>query len=230
MTVNGVSAVGRPPEIGRAGVGITVRRVGSGEHARTVAGSATRELGRSPWPDGLLSWSVFTSTDVQSAMVYEQWRGDSSLDAAVDAALAGAAAAPHVPGIPGTERSTPVRHRLYRSHADTAPGEPAVPGCIAIPVFETAGPERQRHFVEELFALTEDSEHGPAGLISVHLHLTDDGTRVVNYAEWTGEQAPVEVVGAQEGDHIRRRISGGIPGVRSAGYRRWQLDTSLVTA
>nr|WP_277348052.1 antibiotic biosynthesis monooxygenase [Streptomyces sp. HNM0574] len=154
-------------------------------------------------------------------MAYEQWSGDGALDAAL------AAAPPFVPGIPGTEPSAPVRFRLERSR--TSAPRVSGTGCVVTPVFDVDGPERQRHFLDELFAMTEDVPP-MRGAIAAHFHLSADGTRVFNYAEWSDEQAHVEALAAEDPRGVRQRVGGEIPGVRPCGYRRWSLHTSLVTA
>lgn len=209
-----------PPEITRADartVVITVRHVRDAAHQQALAESATAERGQEPWPQGLLSWSLFACTDGQALMAYEQWADDEVLDAAL---------ASYVPGITGTAPSTPVRYRVHRSHESEAG---AAVGCVVTPVFDVDGPERQRHFIDEVFAMTKDVPPMP-GSIAAHFHASTDGTRVLNYAEWTDEQAHLDMVTADDPQGIRRRITGEIPGVRPCGYRRWHLHTALTKA
>ncbi|WP_151484096.1 antibiotic biosynthesis monooxygenase [Streptomyces albicerus] len=214
-----------PPEITRANVHtvvITVRHLGDEENQRKAAETAVVGRSEGPWPEGLLSWSLFTSTDGQALMAYEQWTGDAALDAAL------AAPAPYGPGIPGTEPSEPVRYRLHRSRVSEGGPHGAV-GCVVTPVFDVDGPERQRHFVDELFAMTEDVAPVP-GSIAAHFHLSADGTRVFNYAEWSDEQSHLDAFTAPDPKGVRQRVSGEIPGVRPCGYRRWHLHTALAAA
>jgi hypothetical protein len=125
-----------PPDITRADAGvavITVRHVG-GARQEEIAGAAGISRVQESWPGGLLSWSLFASTDGQALMAYEQWARDEALDAAL------AAPTSYVPGVPGTEPSAPVRYRLCRSHVIDA--EQGAVGCVVTPVFDTDGPER----------------------------------------------------------------------------------------
>ncbi|WJV48122.1 antibiotic biosynthesis monooxygenase [Streptomyces flavofungini] len=154
-------------------------------------------------------------------MAYEQWTDDEALDAAV------ASSAPYVTGIPGTELSTPVRYRVHRSHVSVI-GQGEV-GCVVTPVFDVDGPERQRHFIDEVFAMTKHVPPMP-GAIAAHFHTSTDGTRVLNYAEWSDEQAHINLVSADDPRGIRRRITGEIPGVRPCGYRRWRLHAAFTVA
>lgn len=210
-----------PPEITRADAGlavITVRHLGDAAKQSAIADAAVNTRRESPWPAGLLSWSVFTSTDVQALMAYEQWADDDALDTALAAPM------PYAPGIPGTEPSAPVRYRLHRSHISH--GEAAV-GCVVTPVFDVDGPERQRHFVDEVFAMTKDMAPMP-GSVAAHFHTSLDGTRVFNYAEWSDEQAHLDAVTADDPRGVRRRLTGEIAGVRPCGYRRWHPHTTLL--
>jgi len=48
----------------------------------------------------------------------------------------------------------------------------------------TVKPERARELVELLTTATEDVMQHVDGFISANIHLSADGTRVVNYAQW----------------------------------------------
>ncbi len=210
-----------PPEITRADVNtvvITVRHTSDAGRQTTAAEAAAVGRGEEPWPDGLLSWSLFTSTDRLALMAYEQWGDDDALDTAL------ASPVPYLPGIPGTEPSAPVRYRLDRSYVSATERVPM--GCVVTPVFDVDGPERQRHFIDEVFAMTKDVAPMP-GSIAAYFHTSTDGTRVFNYAEWRDEQAHLDMVTADDPRGIRRRITREIPGVRPCGYRRWHLHTTL---
>ncbi|WP_326692368.1 MULTISPECIES: antibiotic biosynthesis monooxygenase [unclassified Streptomyces] len=213
-----------PPEVMRVDartIVISVRHVGDVVAQQSLAAAAVADREQGPWPDGLLSWSLFACTDGQALMAYEQWTGDEVLDAAL------AATAPYVPGIPGTEPSVPVRYRLHRSHVSESVMVGV--GCVVTPVFDVDGPERQRHFIDEVFAMTRDVPPMP-GSIAAHFHTSTDGTRVFNYAEWTEEQAHLDMLTADDPQGVRRRVTGEIPGVRPCGYRRWHLHAGLTPA
>ncbi|TQE32387.1 hypothetical protein Sipo7851_23715 [Streptomyces ipomoeae] len=215
------------PDVARAGVGtvvITIRHVGDPERGRELAAVADAERQKEGWPGGLLSWSLFVGTDGRALMAYEQWTDDGALDAAL------AGPVPYVPGIPGTEPSAPVRYRVDRVYPGGADGERA--GCLVTPVFDTDGPERQRYFIDELFAMTRDDTTKDVGqmpgALSAYFHVSADGTRVFNYAEWTDEEAHLAAVGAPDTADSRQRVTGEIPGVRPSAYHRWHLYTALV--
>ena len=48
----------------------------------------------------------------------------------------------------------------------------------------TVQPERARELADLLTAATEDVMQHIDGFISANIHLSTDGTRVVNYAQW----------------------------------------------
>ena len=62
-------------------------------------------------------------------------------------------------------------------------------------------PERARQLADLLTAATEDVMQHIDGFISANIHLSTDGTRVVNYAQWQSAeayQAMLEDPGARE--------------------------------
>jgi quinol monooxygenase YgiN len=62
------------------------------------------------------------------------------------------------------------------------------PVATLINVFVVA-PERQRELVELLTRVTEETMKGVPGFVSANLHVSADGTRVVNYAQWESQEA-----------------------------------------
>jgi quinol monooxygenase YgiN len=53
----------------------------------------------------------------------------------------------------------------------------------------TVEPERARQLADLLTAATEDVMQHIDGFISANIHLSTDGTRVVNYAQWRNAAA-----------------------------------------
>jgi quinol monooxygenase YgiN len=53
----------------------------------------------------------------------------------------------------------------------------------------TVQPERARELVNLLTAATEDVMQHIDGFVSANIHLSTDGTRVVNYAQWRSAEA-----------------------------------------
>jgi quinol monooxygenase YgiN len=53
----------------------------------------------------------------------------------------------------------------------------------------TVQPDRARQLVDLLTAATEEVMQHIDGFISANIHLSTDGTRVVNYAQWRSVEA-----------------------------------------
>src|SRR6201996_8121119 len=53
----------------------------------------------------------------------------------------------------------------------------------------TVQPEQARELADLLIAATEDVMQHIDGFISANIHLSTDGTRVVNYAQWRDAEA-----------------------------------------
>ncbi len=62
------------------------------------------------------------------------------------------------------------------------------PIATLINVF-TVRPERQRQLVDLLVRATEDVMRHRPGFLTANIHASDDGTRVVNYAQWESADA-----------------------------------------
>jgi heme-degrading monooxygenase HmoA len=220
-------ATDSPPDVTRPEVGtILVNRwyVGTPERQRAAADALVAEWERTPWPDGFLSASCLLSTDADTVVTYAQWTSDDA-----HRAFSQSQPTPSLTtaGGPILEPAEPVRYRLHRSVIP--PGPPQDVGCIVIPTFDVDGPERQRHIIG-VVAGPEDSEPEPVpGLISAHLHASADGTRVMNYAEWTDEDAHQRMVDAtptNDQAQWRNEITG-TAGIRFTGYKRFHLHHTL---
>lgn len=62
------------------------------------------------------------------------------------------------------------------------------PVATLINVF-TVRADRQRELVELLTAATEEVMRFQPGFVSASIHASEDGTRVVNYAQWESAEA-----------------------------------------
>ncbi|WP_410582639.1 antibiotic biosynthesis monooxygenase family protein [Amycolatopsis sp. lyj-108] len=173
-----------------------------------MADSLVSAWKQSPWPPDVLSWSCFISTDGANVLSYTQSTADH----------------PHtaLPCLGGTGEQ-PTVYQLYRSL--TTAGETRVPGCVVTALFATDGPRRQREFVDTLLAALPEDEGHP-GAISAHFHLSVDGTRLLNYTEWTAEEAHREAATSGAHDDLHD-IFANTPGVRSLRGKRYHLHHSL---
>ncbi|MGW6905614.1 antibiotic biosynthesis monooxygenase [Streptomyces sp. NPDC054940] len=176
-------------------------RVGTPLRQRQTVDAIAATWQRRPWPaDSLLGYHVYTGHDASTLLHYSQWRSEAAFEAftkthrqervdEIDTA------------VPGIERLWLGRYRHYRSLS--RPDDTRVPGCIVIVDIEFEGPdaERQRAWVDAVVEAVEAEPNPNAGGIAAHFHLSTDGTRVLNYAEWESAQAHIEALAAP-GDGI----------------------------
>jgi quinol monooxygenase YgiN len=80
------------------------------------------------------------------------------------------------------------------------------PVATLINVFVVA-PERQRELVELLTRVTEETMRAVPGFVSANLHVSTDGTRVVNYAQWESQEAfQAMLTDPVAREHMRRAL------------------------
>jgi len=191
------------PDIDRPDVRIAVVRqfpADSPAQQRDVADATLAAWDAAPWPGALISRTCYLSTDQQRVLTYEQWSDDH----------------------PDVQDPAASAYRLYRSGVrDDAP----VPGCIVIVEVQTDTGDTARTWIDAVFdALAAETTPHPGG-ISGHFHISLDGTRVLNYAEWVDEASHIEAVG-QTGSIGRapawRKVQS-MPGVENRGVRRYRV-------
>ena len=189
------------PDIDRPDVQLAVveqRAVENRDEQRAVADATLAAWDASRSPDSVLSRTCYLSTDGQRVLTYEQ-RTDAAAETVDHGAIA---------------------YRLYRSGTrDDAP----VPGCIVIVDVQTDGHDTARRWVDAVFeALAAETTLHPGG-ISGHFHISLDGRRVMNYAEWADEQSHIEALsgtGSIGRGPAWQRVQT-MPGVTSLGFRRY---------
>ncbi|KPI12916.1 Antibiotic biosynthesis monooxygenase [Actinobacteria bacterium OK074] len=176
-------------------------RVGTPLRQRKTVEAVAATWERRPWPaDDLLGYHVYTGHDASTLLHYSQWTSEQAYEAFVKVRRQERVDEIDT-AVPGIERVGLARYRRYRS--GVREGEVRVPGCIVVVDIEFEGPDpdRQRAWVDAVFeALASEPTPHPGG-ISAHFHLSTDGTRVLNYAEWESAQAHLEALAAP-GDGI----------------------------
>ena len=188
---------------------------------------------RDPWPTpGLLGYYVYEGEDGETLLHHSQWTGEDAYEeyvrthrqSRVDEIDAAA---------PGIERLGLGRYRHYRS--GSLDGDARRPGCIVIVDvgFEEPGdPERQRAWVDAVFEAHATDPAPPRGGIAAHFHVSTDGSRVLNYAEWDSAQAHLDALQAP-GDGIGgptpqwKRVHE-FPGLKQSRVNRYRLAYGLV--
>ncbi|WP_405858364.1 antibiotic biosynthesis monooxygenase [Streptomyces sp. NBC_00090] len=169
----------------------------------------------SPRPDGILSFSCYLSTGNDLVLTYAQCTDD-----AVYRSFTRGLSLPA-----GPASTAPIEYRLHRDVLVDTTGQ--APGAMVAASFDVDGSERQRSIVDAIVSNVESaSADEQAGLIAAHFHLSVDGSRVLNFAEWTDDEAHIEFLG---GDLSRRslEIANEMPGVRPLGFKRYHLYRSL---
>jgi len=193
--------MGSLPDIDRAGVKLAVVRqlpVEAPDRQQSLADSVLADWDASRWPDGVLSRTCYLSTDGQRVLTYEQ-RTDDHGETADHGAIA---------------------YRLYRSGTR---GDAPIPGCIVIVDVQTDGHDTARRWVDTVFEALAAETTLHRGGISGHFHISSDGTRVMNYAEWTDEQSHIDALsgtGSIGRGPAWQRVQT-MPGVKSLGFRRY---------
>lgn len=95
------------PDPARADAGIVLsseQAVGGRDRLTATADAAVAALAAAPWPDGLLSWSLYLDADGDRLLHYAQWTDEQAVD-----------------------RAGHTRYRLYRGSRSAAG---VVPGAI----------------------------------------------------------------------------------------------------
>ncbi|MEW1626604.1 antibiotic biosynthesis monooxygenase [Streptomyces sp. NPDC089173] len=223
------------PDPGRTDAGIVKAStwgVGTPERQRQVVDAIRKAWESRAWPHaGLLSYSVLVGEDGATLLHHSQWTGElayqdfvrESRDARnddIDAA------------VPGIERRDLHTYELYRSGLRTE-GDSREPGCVVIVDVEFAGPDpaRQRDWVDTVFEALGADPHTPAGGIAAHFHVSTDGTRVLNYAEWESAEHHIAALAAP-GDGVGspsplwERVLK-YPGVTGGGVNRYTPALSM---
>jgi quinol monooxygenase YgiN len=213
----GIITSDRLPDVTRNDVGtilVSSQYVGSQDRQLALAGATESDWLHRPLPDGLVSLSCFLSGDGETVMVYGQWTDDEAQRTFADAT--------NQPLTGGMDLREPVRYRLYRSATSDQDQQP---GCVITATFDVDGPERQRHIADALLDASARIGALP-GAISAHFHLSTDGSRVLNYAEWTDLAAHDAAVDSADLDEVYH-LSTETPGVRPTRGRMYRLHAQL---
>jgi hypothetical protein len=185
-----------------------------------------------PWPETLLSITWLASLDGRRALAYVQWRDDSEFEA-YGRTHRPVLAARLKDALPALEAAPPAFYRRYRS--GTRPDAPA-PGCIVAVSVEFDGPDaaRSRAWVDTVFEALAAEASPPAGGIAAHFHVSLDGSRVLNYAEWVDEASHVAALERSGtgaiGSGPKWRDVQAFPGLKSSRVTRYRVDRRFAPA
>ncbi|MEV6884704.1 antibiotic biosynthesis monooxygenase [Streptomyces sp. NPDC051135] len=209
-------------------------RVGTPERQRQTVEAVAHTWESRPWPaEDLRGYHVYTGHDGTTLLHHSQWASEQAYEAFVKTRRQERVDEIDT-AVPDIERLELRRYRRYRSGTREDRAAAVVPGCVVIVdvVFEGPDPDRQRAWVDAVFeALESDPAPHPGGL-SAHFHLSTDGTRVLNYAEWESAQAHIDALAAP-GEGVGRgsarweRVRNW-PGLKSSAVNRYDHALGLV--
>jgi hypothetical protein len=207
------------PEVGAPS--FSTWRVGTPERQRRTVEAIAATWERRPWPaTGGLGYFVYTGHDGTTLLHHAQWAGGHDYEGflktqrqervdEIDTA------------VPGIERVRLDFYRRYRSR-ERAAGDTRVPGLVVtIRIdFEQEAAGRRSEWVDTVLAALAGEAESDRGLISAHFHLSDDGTHVLNYAEWESAESYDEAVAdpAPTPEWERVRTFPGLKGFTASRY------------
>ncbi|GAA1222024.1 NAD(P)H-binding protein [Prauserella alba] len=199
---------------------VSTWRVADTGSQRAAAAAAIDEWRDRPWPTGLLAHSVLLGTDGHTLVHYSQWTGEEALETfrstgrdARNDTIDGA--------VPGIERLDAVGYRLYR---EAVPDRPFEPGAVVLVSFRTDAAATGERFVDELIRRHPVTTGAPApeGMAGNHFHIAVDGSRMLNWAEFTTVAAHERVVAEhlQADDDVPQLVER-TPGLEAVGFQRF---------
>lgn len=197
-------------------------RVGDRVRQRALADAAMAAWARD-WPAGLLRLDCLLSTDGELVLYYARWADEAAYRASGPDRTAGA--------MPGAEHLGTITSRVHGplTWSADAGAAGALAGCTVLVTIGTDGRERQEQVAATIAAHVGGAPH-PGG-VGGHLLFSTDGTRVLNYAEWTSEEAHREALaGPNFGKGQENGIFHGMPGIRGLSMNRYQLYRRLTRA
>ncbi|WP_084211348.1 antibiotic biosynthesis monooxygenase [Pseudonocardia acaciae] len=214
------------PDLDRAGVALVVVSVWElaiPDLQRRLADLAVDTLGPR---EGLVSHACMLGTDGTTLLHYQQWSDEASArEFGADGQLDWHGAVDEV--VPGTVRGPARGYEVYRGRRFA--GEAVRTGCVVVVdrLFDRPDRERARRWVDSMFALPEPDAPMP-GAIAAHFHLSTDGARAFNFAQWTTERAhrrvssaAVEELASAREDKPEWRAAESAPGLVRTSFRRY---------
>ncbi|GAA2428550.1 antibiotic biosynthesis monooxygenase [Actinomadura vinacea] len=154
--------------------------------------------GEADWPEGLHSYTFYAGTDGSTILHYSQWRDDQAYRDFVESGRK-----PRMErvdaAVPGIERHDLAFYRLHRSLTIGSDE----PGIVVTEFVAAGGPDDARRRVGTMADAREKAR--PSGLLTAGFHVSSDGSRILDYSEWT-DDAAFEAYLAPQQDTGSRRI------------------------
>jgi hypothetical protein len=200
-----------PPDIRRAdstAVHVAQWYVPDRDTGIETVDKAVAQWDTADWPAGILSVNAYLSTENDTVLTYVQTSRPAA-HGELTGKLTGLAGAPAV---------AYTLHRAIALH-----NGPLIPSSFVVATFDVDGRDAQERIVDSVAgALEKAAGTQHPGLLSANFHLSADGTRVLNYAEWTSDEAHIAFLeGATRAATLR--ATHDTPGVRPIGFKRYHL-------
>lgn len=228
MTAPGES-VGELPDIADpavAMVSVEQHDVADEHEQGAVADAIVASWSQELWPEHLRSVSCFVSIDPVVGVGF--LRGTEAGD------VGGLRVVTYVQWTSAAATSGRGVFARYRSYQPTTSRPGPRPGCVVFVTVDFDGPDgdRQRRWIDGVVAALAAEPQPAPGLIAAHFHASTDGTRVVNYAEWTSAQAHRDALadgpdGIGQAELPEWRRVREFPGVTANTVGRYALRRSL---
>lgn len=156
------------PDVGL--VHLDVRTTSGHAGAHQVAAAGVAELAEFGWPPQLLAATWLLGVDAPIVATYTQWSTRPS-PAAAPFGMPSAGADGIWLNRRRTQRDQPTRQR---------------PGTVVIAriTFDGSATDQAQAWIDTAFASDFGEDDPVDGLLAAHFHATDDGTTMVNLAEW----------------------------------------------
>ncbi len=169
------------PSVGRKDAGLIVIKeltVVDNIDPSSVAEMLLSEIETNPWPDGLQSYNAYLGNDGSNVLLYAQWIDKERHDRHQQNQTA------------AHQSNNTEQYVLYRSMVDEKQSK-RVPGCVVVVRQSFTQLGIASGWIDSVFdAIRADAAvNENSGGISGHFHISIDGYHMVNYAEWTNEEA-----------------------------------------
>ncbi|MFI1351993.1 antibiotic biosynthesis monooxygenase [Streptomyces sp. NPDC020898] len=201
-------------------------RVGTPERQRKTVDAIAATWERRAWPaEGGLGYYVYTGHDGTTLLHHSQWAREQDYEAFVKTQRQERVDEIDT-AVPGIERVALDRYRRYRSR-ERAVGDTRTAGLVVLVRidFEEGTAEQRRLWVDMVLDALVEPPESDRGLISAHFHLSQDGTHVLNYAEWESAEsydeaiaAPGEGIGSPDPEWERVRTYPAVKAFTAARY------------
>lgn len=186
------------------------------QHQHAVVDAAIDQWSRVPWPEGLLSHTAYAGEDGLSVLHYSQATGEqgfSNFAGSKHEWLKGVDAA--VPGI--QRRGAGAYTRKVSVRTDVA----GTTACVVLVTFVADSADAATAWIEDLLSAARTEPAAP-GMLSAHFHVSLDGHKVINYAEWMDAQAHQQSVDNREQRPAAAEVVDRTPSVQFQSVQRYQ--------